>query len=182
MNIIKKKILSETEKRKLGQEFLILTVLKPFGTGAFVVFIFLLFLPFDPVIPNVHEYDPVNSFSDYFNHIIRTLKRIPKLFLAVSVLAFIYYLSREFLLIIDLARDYFSLEKTLGKYLITDKKVILNNYYLKTNDPNFKKIKTNREIFNKIDKNQNIDLVVSKAKRVYRFNPLIENFRIDKLL
>tara|TARA_R100000655_G_C2915908_1_gene181408 strand:- start:91 stop:639 length:549 start_codon:yes stop_codon:yes gene_type:complete len=182
MIFTKKKILSKAEKKRLGQEFLVLTIFKPFGTGAFIAFIFLLFLPFDPFIPNVHEYAPVNSVSDYFDNIIISLKLLPKLFLAVSVLAFIYYLSREFLLIIDLARDYFSLEKTLGNYLITDKKVVLNNYYLKTNDPNFKKLKTNREIFNKIDKNQKINLVVSKAKRVYRFNPLIENFRIDKLL
>ncbi|MCF4101898.1 hypothetical protein L1I30_09485 [Gillisia sp. M10.2A] len=182
MVFTRKKILSVKERKSLGREFLMLTVFKPLGTATFFTIFFLIILPFDPIVPDIFSTEPVNSLSKYFDQVIKSLIALPKIFLAISAIAFIYYVSREFILIIDLARDYFSLEKTLGNYFIKDKKVFLNNYYLKTSNPNFEKIKTNRTTFNKIDKEQNIDLVVSRSKRVYRFNPLTKNFSTDKLL
>ena len=182
MIVTRKKILSVKEKKSLGREFLMLTIFKPLGTATFFTIVFLIIIPFDPILPDIFSIEPVDSLSEYFDQVIKLLITLPKIFLALFAIAFIYYVSREFILIIDLARDYFSLEKTLGNYFIKDKKVFLNNYYLKTTNPNFKKIKTDRTTFNKIDKEQNIHLVVSRSKRVYRFDPITKNFSTDKLL
>lgn len=177
-----KKILSKQEKQRLGFKILSQIVFKPLGLGLFFTILFLIFIPFDPLIPDIYDYRPVNSFDKYFTQVLHSLKVLPKFFLVIVIFAFLYYLFRKFRLILDLVMDYFSLEKTLGKFTITEKKKFLNTYYLKTTDPNFSKIKTNREILEKINTENEVALVVARSGRVYRYNAIFNDFRIDKLL
>ena len=118
-------------------------------------------------------------YDTNFNNKMESLFTI---FLVSLIFGFIYYLIKSGSLFIDLIKDYKTGEKTLGSFIISDKIIAKNNYYLETENPRFPKIKTDKKTYAKIPKGQNVDLIVSSSNRVYRYNPLIENFRIDKLI
>ena len=182
MGSIEKKILSKQEKQRLGYKFLGLILFKPLGLSLFFTVLFLIFIPFDPIIPDIYDYRPANSFDKYFTQVLHSLKFLPKFFLVLVILTFPYYLFGKFRLILDLLRDYFSSEKTLGRFMIIEKMKFLNTYYLKTTNPNFRKIKTTKEINDKINTENRVALVVSRSRRVYRYNAIFNDFRIEKLL
>jgi hypothetical protein len=104
------------------------------------------------------------------------------IFLVSLIFSFIYYLIKSGSLFIDLIKDYNSSDKILGSFKISGKKTARNNYYLETDNTSIPKIKTEKKIFAKIHEGQKVDLIVSKSNRIYRYNPLIENFRIDNLI
>lgn len=114
-----------------------------------------------------------------FNDKIESLFTI---FLISLVLGSIYYFTKSGSLFIDLIKDYYTGEKTLGTFNIKNKLKKGNRFYLEIEEPSLPKIKTDKKIFGKIQKGQKIDLIISGSNRVYRYNPLIENFRIDKLI
>ena len=114
-----------------------------------------------------------------FNDKIEALFTI---FTVTLVLGLIYYFIKSGSLFIDLIKDYNSSEKILYSLNISDKFKLRNKFYLETDEPGLSKIKTDKKTFDKIPKNQKVDLIISGSNRVYRYNPLIENFRIDKLL
>lgn len=104
------------------------------------------------------------------------------IFLISLIFGFIYYSIKSGSLFIDLLKDYNSTKKLLGSFKILDKLEVGNKYYIKTDEPSLPKIKTDKKTFAKIPKDQKIDLIISSSNRIYRYNPLIENFRIEKLI
>jgi hypothetical protein len=121
-------------------------------------------------------------FIIVYSNFINKIEFMFSIFLISLIFGFVYYLIKSGSLFLDLIKDYNSSEKTLGSFKVTDKLKLINNYYIKTEDPNFPKLKTDIKIFTKIPKGENMDLIISSSNRIYRYNPLIENFRIDKLI
>jgi len=75
-------------------------------------------------------------------------------------------------------KDYFSDIKYLGKVVVLSKEKRFGKLYIKTNEPNFNRIKVDAKSFDKIPINEKGNLVISKSKRVYRYNPLIKQEKL----
>lgn len=79
-------------------------------------------------------------------------------------------------------KDYFSGIKYIGKFVVLSKEKRLGKYYIKTTEPNFNLIKVDAKSFAKIPINKKVDLVTSRSKRVYKYNPLIKNPENNNLI
>ena len=182
MNRTEKKKLTSSDKNVLRMKILVLLFFKPMGIGILFTIMFYFSVPLNPVFPDLYEDEIYPSTNNYFIHAAESLTKLLPIFLIIYSISFIYYFATNQKLIMDLWLDLLSSEKTLGKFRIEKKYKKWSKYYLETNNPNFEKLKTNKTVYDKIKIHEDVDLIISKSKRVYRYNPLIENFRIDKLI
>lgn len=182
MVFIKKQKLTKPEKNNLLFRFFNILIFLPFLNAIGITLIYLLFIPFLPILPSEFEPRSVNSFEKYFEELWFLTQNIGDFFLMILAFGLIYFYLKNYILMLDLLKDYFKSYKYLGKFTIIGKRKLLNRYLIKTTNPNFTWIKVNKKIYSKIEPDSKAELVISSSKRAYRYNPLIVNFEIDKLI
>ncbi|MFD0975391.1 hypothetical protein [Salinimicrobium gaetbulicola] len=163
-------------------KILVLLFFKPAGFGILFSVMLYFSVPLNPVYPDLYELEIYPTLNQYFNHAAESFTKLLPIFFITYFISFIYYFITNHKLILDLGLDIISSEKTLGQFRIETKYKKWNKYYIETNDSRFVKLKTNKTVYDKIIIGEDVDLIISKSNRIYRYNPLIENFRIDKLI
>ncbi len=182
MVFIKKQKLTKGEKSNLLLRFFNILIFSPFFTAIGITLIYLLFIPFFPILPGEFEPRSINSFDKYFDELYSLTQTIGDFFLLILIVALVYFLLKSYILMVDLLKDYFNNYKYLGNFIVIGKRKMMNRYFIKTTNPNFTWIKVNKKIYSKIEPDTKAELVISSSKRAYRYNPLIVNFTIDKLI